>query len=342
MSVTLKQIAELAGVSRGTVDRALHNRGRVSDEVAQRIRQIADELGYSPNRVGQALAKTHRQVRLGMIIQSSETPTMQIVAQGAMRAAHDLHHMGVEVLIRQLQSVDPAQELECIEELVRDEGIQGLALTPVNTPEICDKIDELVEQGIPVVTLNTDMPQSKRMCFVGQDSVQASRTAAGLLAMMMSEGGQVFILTGHLSNATHKSRCTGFCEELELIAPDIQLLPLQSCFDRDDYAYELTQHVLEEYPSLKAIYVAANGQHGVCEALRAAGLSGKVRVIAYDITPKNKEDLQRGTISILLDQRAHEQGYRPLYLLRDYIFSGRLPEDSFYYTGTTLKTKYNL
>lgn len=50
MSVTLKQIAELAGVSRGTVDRALHNRGRVSDEVAQRIRQIADELGYS--RIG--------------------------------------------------------------------------------------------------------------------------------------------------------------------------------------------------------------------------------------------------------------------------------------------------
>ena len=113
MSVTLKQIAEIAGVSRGTVDRALHNRGRVSEEVAQRIRKIADDLGYCPNEVGQALAKTRRQIRLGMIIQSTETPTMRIVAQGAARAAHDLHNLGVEVLIRELKSVDAAQELAC-------------------------------------------------------------------------------------------------------------------------------------------------------------------------------------------------------------------------------------
>lgn len=59
MAVTLKQIAELAGVSRGTVDRALYNRGRVKPEVAERIRKIADDLGYQPNRAGKALAMTH-------------------------------------------------------------------------------------------------------------------------------------------------------------------------------------------------------------------------------------------------------------------------------------------
>ena len=56
MAVTLKQIAELAGVSRGTVDRALYNRGRINPEVAERIRTIAKELGYQPNRAGKALA----------------------------------------------------------------------------------------------------------------------------------------------------------------------------------------------------------------------------------------------------------------------------------------------
>ena len=58
MAVTLKQIAEIAGVSRGTVDRALHDRGRVSPEVAERVRRIAEELGYHPNAVGQALARS--------------------------------------------------------------------------------------------------------------------------------------------------------------------------------------------------------------------------------------------------------------------------------------------
>ena len=76
MAVTLKQIAEIAGVSRGTVDRALHNRGRVSPEVAERVRQIAQELGYQPNEVGQALARSRRQIKLGVVLQSAETPTM--------------------------------------------------------------------------------------------------------------------------------------------------------------------------------------------------------------------------------------------------------------------------
>ena len=61
MAVTAQQIAELAGVSRGTVDRALHNRGRVNPEVAAKIHKIAAELGYKPNLIGQALVKSRRE-----------------------------------------------------------------------------------------------------------------------------------------------------------------------------------------------------------------------------------------------------------------------------------------
>ena len=70
MAVTAQQIAELAGVSRGTVDRALHNRGRVNPEVAAKIHKIAAELGYKPNLIGQALVKSRREFKLGAILQS--------------------------------------------------------------------------------------------------------------------------------------------------------------------------------------------------------------------------------------------------------------------------------
>ena len=82
MAVTAQQIAELAGVSRGTVDRALHNRGRVNPEVAAKIHKIAAELGYKPNLIGQALVKSRREFKLGAILQSPETPTIQIVRAG--------------------------------------------------------------------------------------------------------------------------------------------------------------------------------------------------------------------------------------------------------------------
>ena len=102
MAVTAQQIAELAGVSRGTVDRALHNRGRVNPEVAERIRQIAVELGYKPNLVGQALVRAKQGIRIGVILQSAETPTMQIVQDGIRRAVDEQQDSGDEVLLRDL------------------------------------------------------------------------------------------------------------------------------------------------------------------------------------------------------------------------------------------------
>lgn len=341
MAVTLKQIAEIAGVSRGTVDRALHDRGRVSPEVAERIRKIAAELGYRPNEVGQALARSRKQIKIGVIVQSVETPTMKIVAEGAQQAARALQKEGVEVLLRTMESVDAAQEMEYLDELMGI-GIQGLAIAPADDVSVCEKLNEIADRDIPVVTFNADLPQSKRLCFVGQDNARAGRTAAGLMAFMVPENGKIAAITGHLRNDAHRARCTSFTEELHTIAPGIDVLPVQPCFDRDDYAYELTQHLLGEHPDLSAIYVAANGQHGVCEALREAGRAGELRVIAYDVTPQNIEELRQGAISILIDQTACEQGYRPVMLLRDYILSGKRPEHAFYYTGITLKTRYNL
>ena len=66
MAVTLQQIAEAAGVSRGTVDRALNNRGRIRPEVEERIKRIAREMGYQPSRAGRALAMAKRKIRIGV------------------------------------------------------------------------------------------------------------------------------------------------------------------------------------------------------------------------------------------------------------------------------------
>lgn len=88
MAITLNQIAEICGVSRGTVDRALHNKGNVRPAVAERIKAVANEYGYTPNRAGLALSRTSHPIRIGVIMFSVQTPFMQIVldAPGAKPA----------------------------------------------------------------------------------------------------------------------------------------------------------------------------------------------------------------------------------------------------------------
>ena len=73
MAITLNQIAEICGVSRGTVDRALHNKGNVRPAVAERIKAVANEYGYTPNRAGLALSRTSHPIRIGVIIISVQT-----------------------------------------------------------------------------------------------------------------------------------------------------------------------------------------------------------------------------------------------------------------------------
>ena len=121
MAVTSKQIAELAGVSRGTVDRALHNRGRVSPEVAERIRKLAKELEYQPNAIGRALVKTSQDFKIGVVLQSIETPTMQIVSQGVQQAADELKTSGVELCVHKIHRLDTAAVLECIDRFLAEE-----------------------------------------------------------------------------------------------------------------------------------------------------------------------------------------------------------------------------
>ena len=76
---TIKEIAALAGVSRGTVDRVLNDRGAVNPETAEKIRKIAKELDYKPNRAGLVLAAQKKRLKLGVILFSTGNPFFQDV-----------------------------------------------------------------------------------------------------------------------------------------------------------------------------------------------------------------------------------------------------------------------
>ncbi len=341
MAVTLQQIAEAAGVSRGTVDRAMNNRGRINPEVAERIRLIAKKMGYQPNRAGRALAMSGRSLTIGVIIQVAGTPFMEKVLEGILQAKEEAERLGANVLIRKIPDMSAEKVIAEIEEL-RKGGCDGIALMPVDDRRLRETVDSLAEEHIPVVTFNTDIEDSARICFVGQDAMQSGRAAAGLMAEIMPFGGKVLVISGYLSNHSNKSRTKGFVEELSASREDIDILDVQYAFDDDRIAGMIAEEMVKEYSDLGGIYLTASGVEGVCESLERCGLSGKVRVISNDLTDQNIRFLKEGKIRFLLGQDAHKQGYEPVMLLFNKLFDGKDPEKEFMYTEIVIKTKYNL
>lgn len=342
MAVTQAQIAELAGVSRGTVDRTLNNRGRVDPEVAERIRKIANELGYQRNRAGSLLVRSKRPVKLGIIIRSNETPFMQQLLQEIEAVRLEmLDQQGAELLVRTMNDDDCMKQIDLIDEL-EAEGINGLALTPVEDMRVCDHIDALANKNIPVVTFNTDMPGSRRLCYVGQDNLMSGRACAGLMNILLGGHGTVLMITGYLNNLSHQRRIDGFRSEIFSAYPGINLLPLERCSDNRDIAYRITNEVLDAHPEVNGIYLAANGPAGACDAVRERGLQGKVHIICHDTTAVNVQNVRNGLIDFVIDQDAAAQAVRPLHALLDYILTGVRPAEEFMLTRIDIRNRYNI
>ena len=209
---TIKEIAALAGVSRGTVDRVLNDRGAVNPETAEKIRKIAKELDYKPNRAGLVLAAQKKRLKLGVILFSTGNPFFQDVLAGIDEKAEELANYNCTVITKQISFGVEAQ-LQTIDELLAEE-VNGIAMTPYNDDRIRNRINALYEQGIPVVTLNTDIENSRRLAYVGSNYTRSGATAAGLLQLMTSGTVNIGIVTGSSKILCHTERFAGFLKPL--------------------------------------------------------------------------------------------------------------------------------
>ena len=316
MGVTIQDIAERAGVSRGTVDRALNDRGRINPEVAGRIKMLAEEMGYVHKpRKRQDPAK--RKKKLGVVTQLADAAFMQEINRGIQTAKKELEELGIQVTVKERSSVDENEQLEAIEELI-EQGVDGLAIMPVDSEKIREKLNWLVqEQNIPVVTFNSDIVGTRRCCFVGMDNRQSGKTAAGLLKMLTRENGKILIITGYFSSFLNNSRDA---KEVERIV----------------------ENAMMNISGINGIFIVSGGQEGIEKAFCKLGIEQRPYVVLYDLIPENEKLLREDTADFLIDQNGFEQGYRPLRILSEMLSSGEMPEKEYFYTGIDIKTKYNL
>lgn len=340
MAVTLKQIADAAGVSRGTVDRVLHGRGHVNAAVEETICNLAKQMGYQPNRLGRALVMSARDIKIGIILQFAETPFMKSVLEGAQQVQQELQGMGVAVFIEVIEFYNVPRMLQSMDDMMA-RGVHALALTPGNAPEIIEKMKQIQQAGIDVVTFNLDVVDAPRLCYVGLDNARAGGACAGLMHLVL-RAGKILPISGYEGNTAQRERMESFCHMIDAQFPSLTLLPVQLCNDADTIAEQIVTQALHEHPDLDAIYIAGSGQAGVCRALHQANRTGDVHVICYDLTQANMDALACGAIDFIIDQNAYEQGYRPAKLLYDKLVLGIQPTQEYYYTDICIKTKYNL
>lgn len=335
---TIKQIAEMAGVSRGTVDRVLNNRGSVNANTAARVREIAEKLNYKPNKAGLMLAAQKKNLKIGVILFPDSNPFFSEVLEGVNAKAKELSAYNFTVLIRQVP-FDETEQFNTMEALLA-EGVNGLVIAPFNSLYIAAEIDRLTDMNIPVITVNTDI-LSRRIAYVGSNYRLSGQTAAGLVSLMTFGEIHIGIVTGSSHVLCHSDRIEGFTSTLSEKGERIHIVETIENHDDDNESYEKVKEMLASHPEINVLYFAAGGVAGGCRAAVESGRIDAMRIFTYDCVPSTKKLLDDGIITATICQQPYKQGYLPVELLSRYLIEGISCEE-FHYTDIDIRIKENL
>lgn len=331
-AVRIKDIAARANVSVGTVDRVLHNRGRVAEEVRQKVLHMMKELDYEPNLIARTLG-SNRTYRLAAI-QPDHTldPYWQAPWEGIEKAARELQPYGVQLTVYSYELTEVDSFREQAEAATRSQP-DGILIAPLFYRESLAFFERWQQQRIPYVLFNSYIAEVPALSYVGQDSYQ-SGFLAGKLAQVGQSGPGTYVVAHvaeDIANAVHISQKErGFRDyfaqlstvaenpapEEALAASPCTVLRIDLPQPADPLFARQLSRLLDEEAQLKAIFVSTSKAFEIAPYLQAYHRED-VRLVGYDLLEKNIRFLKEGVIDFLINQNPRKQGYRGLYALAD-------------------------
>lgn len=322
---TLKQIADLAGVSMTTVHRALNGKGGCSKEVEQMICRIAQEQGYSLNATVSSSSKPPLQI--AMIFPFRDTGgrfAMEPMLDGYLEYRRELKDYNIvyqEFLLRssERRPVDyldlPYEELERIlqkiysEQPVRFDGLIIFGLSINKRAEAILK--RILERGTKVAILEREMPELKGACTIRGNAEMAGNMAGEILCQNLRHAGTVVIVSQLMPIADLSAiACKAYIER-ERPELNVVELPLLMKVDMGENIAEF----LRTQPNLVGVY-ATSGRHtkSLVDALNLLEIKG-MTAIGTELFEESRQALKEKVLSAVLDKMPSKVGFAALHIL---------------------------
>jgi ribose transport system substrate-binding protein len=275
-------------------------------------------------------------------------PYWQEAQAGMLDAAKE---MGVKAELDGPTAMSPQEEV--------DSFMKAVALKPagimvsVSRPDLFKgPIDAAIGQGIPVIAVDSDAPESKRLLFVGTDNFRAGQESGRRMANILKGQGSVVVVTipGQLNL---DERLHGVTDALQK-SPGIKIF--QTIDDKGDsrQAYDGISSILSKKTKVDGVIcLEASGGAGVADALHRVDMEGKIAIVSFDNDPETLDWIQRGAINATVAQKPYLMGYygmkflddlhhNAVHAFKDWKTAPTAPLPAWVDTGTIVLDKSNL
>ena len=306
--MTIKEIAKLANVSLGTVDRVIHDRGKVSPKTKKKVLEILERVDYRPNIYARGLV-LNRSYTIAALVPSFESGEYwEIPQQGITKGAQDLKQFGIVVELFEFDQNSPDSFVAQTQKVI-DLKPDGVILAPVINFEAVKFTIKLKELKIPFTLIDSDIPNSNALCFIGQDAYQSGKLAAKLLKSEIKGMGSILTISiknNENHNKTLQKRIEGF-KDYFLESDDFDQVSLRE-FDINQRSSDW-EGLLQQVCSVEnttGIYVPSSKVHYVAEVIERLKLD--IKLVGNDLIEQNVFYLEKGVINYVIGQRPENQG----------------------------------
>jgi ribose transport system substrate-binding protein len=241
-------------------------------------------------------------------------PFYQVMEIGVNEAVADF---GLEVVTQYPPSWGPTSQTPILDAMIARGDLDYLITAPTDKEQMIAPLQAAIDAGIKVITVDTFLgdgdyangPVTFPISYIGSDNAEGGRIAARALADVLGAKGKVYVQNTNVGVSTTEQRGQGFTEGIAEF-PDMEVVGMDYNLDDANTAAEQTSAKLQAVPDLAGIFgVNVFSAYGAGNAVKSAGLEGKVQVIAFDATKDAIQNLRDGVVTLVIAQKPHDMGY---------------------------------
>ncbi|WP_417371119.1 substrate-binding domain-containing protein [Gelidibacter japonicus] len=320
---TIKDIAQLAGVSKGTIDRVIHNRGNVAKDVEDKVKRLLEDIDYQPNLIARNL-KNNRIYQIGALLPDPKKDAYwEVCSDGIQQALSEFSAFDIRMNTFLFDPTDTKSFTAQHKQLL-DSAPDIILMVPLFYKEAKNVLEQYKSLNIQVCTFNNQIEASTAN-FIGQDLYQSGRVAAKLMHSIIDKGDMAIIhIDEKYKNAVHmQEKEKGFksyYEDLNDFHDDILKCKIKYTETEDKL-----RDFLKDHPNLTGIFVTNSKAFHVARLLESEN-KNHIKLVGYDLLEENVNFLKNGVIDFLIHQNPRQQAYLGLKFLIEYlVFEKEIP-----------------
>lgn len=319
--IRIKDIAKIAGVSTGTVDRVLHNRGNVSEFARESVEKVLKEVGYKPNMHVSSLSLKRKYTIVVTTPQASIGAYWESIHNGIQHALNEYENIKVKFRIFTYNQYDIYSCREVFEE-IGDYDMDGMIIGPTfydETTKLCEKLDN---KGVPYLFVDSNIADTRPLAFFSADHYVCGQLIAKLITSIIPPEGKIGILqavrTGDRSANTTIMRIKGFTDYLTekgCLNPILRI-PFSVATPDDNKIY--LSHFFKKNEDIPGIVVMNSHGNFIANYLSRNNITN-IKMICMDLTSPNIEALKNDKIDFLIGQGPEYQGFFAMKTLLEFL-----------------------